>query len=223
MDIRPDIIGAVGNTPMVRLSRLHPAGNLVAKLEAFNPGFIEGPHRGGDDRGGGARRDSLHPGDTIVEPTSGNTGVGLAMAAVLRGYRMIGGDGRQSSRRRSGAAYAPTEPMVVVCPSDVGPDDPARTTPVAADGITTRALSSRSRVQQRGQPEGAARLGRTRGVALRPMARIGVFVAGVGTGGTITGIGRYLKGAGNGSDDRSASIPLGRSSRLRRKSTCTRI
>ena len=89
MEIFDDVVAAIGNTPLVRLSRLHPAGNLVAKIEYMNPGgsikerialsMIEQAERDG----------LLKPGGTIVEPTSGNTGVGLAMVGVIRGYRVI--------------------------------------------------------------------------------------------------------------------------------------
>jgi cystathionine beta-synthase len=90
-DIKDSILDAVGETPLVRLSRLGKALNtpLVAKIEALNPGgsikdraalaLIEAAERDG----------KLKPGGTIIEPTSGNTGAGLAMAASLKGYRVI--------------------------------------------------------------------------------------------------------------------------------------
>ena len=89
MQILDSIIDAIGDTPLVRLSRLHPAGNLVAKVESMNPGgsikerialtMIEAAEKEG----------RLRPGGTIVEPTSGNTGVGLALVGAVRGYRVI--------------------------------------------------------------------------------------------------------------------------------------
>ena len=89
MEIHPDVVAAVGNTPLIRLSRIHPAGNLVAKLESTNPGgsvkeriaisMIDEAEQAG----------LLEPGGTIIEPTSGNTGVGLAMIGAVRGYRVI--------------------------------------------------------------------------------------------------------------------------------------
>ena len=89
MDIRDDIVEAIGETPLVRLSRLHPPGNLVAKIEFMNPGgsikdrIALGMIERAEENGW------LKPGGTIVEPTSGNTGVGLAMVAALRGYKLI--------------------------------------------------------------------------------------------------------------------------------------
>ena len=89
MDIHDDIVDAIGGTPMVRLGRIHSPGNLVAKLEFLNPGGS------GKDRIGLAMIERaeqngwLEPGGTIIEPTSGNTGVSLAMAATLRGYKLI--------------------------------------------------------------------------------------------------------------------------------------
>jgi cystathionine beta-synthase len=132
MDIRPDILATIGNTPMVRLSRLHPPGNLVAKLEAFNPGGSS------KDRIGlamieAAERDGLlHPGDTIVEPTSGNTGVGLAMAAVMKGYRMVAVMADKQSKEKQDLLRA-YGAEVVVCPTDVTPDDPRSYYSVAAN------------------------------------------------------------------------------------------
>ena len=89
MNIRPSILDAVGDTPLVRLARLHPPGNLVAKVEYVNPGgsikdrigllMIEAAEEEG----------KLSPGGTIVEPTSGNTGVGLALVAAIKGYRLV--------------------------------------------------------------------------------------------------------------------------------------
>ena len=113
MDIRDDIVEAIGETPLVRLSRLHPPGNLVAKIEFMNPGgsikdrialgMIERAEESG----------WLKPGGTIVEPTSGNTGVGLAMVAALRGYKLIAvmAD-KQSPRRRMLEAGLVSRPIV---------------------------------------------------------------------------------------------------------------
>jgi len=196
MDIRPDIIAAIGNTPMVRLSRLHPAGNLVAKLEALNPGGSS------KDRIGiamieAAERDGLlHPGDTIVEPTSGNTGIGLAMAAVLKGYRMIAVMADKQSKEKQDLLRA-YGAEVVVCPTEVAPDDPRSYYSVAAE------LASRPghfRPDQYNNPANPRAQHDSAGPEIwrQTDGQVGVFVAGVGTGGTITGIGRYLKEQGTG-------------------------
>ena len=89
MQIRENVLQAIGDTPLVRLNNYHPAGNLVAKLEFMNPGgsikeriavsMIDAAEAAG----------LLKPGGTIIEPTSGNTGVGLALVGAVRGYRVI--------------------------------------------------------------------------------------------------------------------------------------
>ena len=196
MDIRPDILATIGDTPMVRLSRIHPPGNLVAKLEAFNPGGSSKDRIGIAMIEDAERAGLLHPGDTIVEPTSGNTGVGLAMAAVLRGYRMVAvmADKQSQEKQDLLRAYGAE---VVVCPSDVGPDDPRSYYSVATE------LGSRPghfRPDQYNNPSNPRAQYQSAGPEIwrQTDGQVGVFVAGVGTGGTITGIGRYLKEQGTG-------------------------
>src|SRR5512142_1827651 len=115
-----DITAAIGNTPLVALDRLAAglAPRVVAKLEALNPGGsvkdrIALPMIRAAERAG-----LLKPGGTIVEPTSGNTGVGLAMAAAVRGYRCIFvmADKQSEEKRALLRAYGAE---VVVCPTDV--------------------------------------------------------------------------------------------------------
>jgi len=191
MDIRADIVAAIGDTPLVRLSRIHPPGNLVAKIESMNPGgsikdriglgMIEAAERDG----------LLAPGDTIVEPTSGNTGVGLAMVAALKGYRLVAVMADKQSKEKQDllAAYGAE---VVVCPSDVAPEDPASYYSVAAEfasrpgHFTPDQYSNPANPQAQYESTGPEIWQQTDG-------QVGVFVAGVGTGGTITGVARYLK------------------------------
>jgi cystathionine beta-synthase len=191
MDIRPDIVAAIGGTPLVRLSRIHPEGNVVAKVESMNPGGS------GKDRIAlsmierAERQGLLRPGDTIVEPTSGNTGVGLAMVAALKGYRLVAVMADKQSKEKQDLlrAYGAD---VVVCPSDVAPDDPRSYYSVAEE------LASRSghyRPDQYSNPSNPEAQYRTTGPEIweQTDGTVGTFVAGVGTGGTITGAGRYLK------------------------------
>ena len=84
-----NVVDAIGGTPLVRLSRLHPPGNLVAKVEYLNPGGSVKDRIGLGMIERAEQMGLLGPGGTIVEPTSGNTGVGLAMVAILRGYKLI--------------------------------------------------------------------------------------------------------------------------------------
>ncbi len=192
MDIRENIVAAIGDTPLVRLSRLHPPGNLVAKIEYMNPGgsikdrialgMIERAERNG----------WLKPGGTIVEPTSGNTGVGLAMVAALRGYRLIAvmAD-KQSEEKRALLRAHGAE--VVVCPTDVDPDDPSSYYSVA-DRLTAETPNA-YRPDQYSNPENPQAHYDQTGPEIweQTDGEIGVLAIGLGTGGTITGAGRYLK------------------------------
>ncbi|MGH8947222.1 MAG: pyridoxal-phosphate dependent enzyme, partial [Acidimicrobiia bacterium] len=89
MEIHPDVLAAIGNTPLIRLSRIHPPGNLVAKIEHMNPGGSVKERIAVSMIDAAEREGLLRPGGTIVEPTSGNTGVGLALVGAVRGYRVI--------------------------------------------------------------------------------------------------------------------------------------
>ena len=191
MDIQPDIVAAIGETPLVRLSRLHPDGNLVAKIESMNPGgsikdrialgMVEQAERDG----------LLSPGDTIVEPTSGNTGVGLAMVAAIKGYRLIAvmADKQSVEKQDLLRAYGAE---VVVCPTDVEPDDPTSYYSVAAE---LAARPGHFRPDQYTNPANPAAQYQSTGPEIwrQTDGQVGVLVVGVGTGGTITGVARYLK------------------------------
>jgi cystathionine beta-synthase len=191
MDIRGDIVEAIGGTPMVRLSRLHPPGNLVAKLESMNPGGS------GKDRIALAmieraeEQGLLSPGDTIVEPTSGNTGVGLAMVAALKGYRLVAVMADKQSKEKQDLLRA-YGAEVVVCPTDVAPDDP-RSYYSVAEELASRA--GHYRPDQYSNPANPEAQYRSTGPEIwaQTDGTVGVLVAGVGTGGTITGAGRFLK------------------------------
>ena len=191
MQIHPDIVSAIGETPLVRLSRLHPPGNLVAKIEYTNPGgsIKDRIGLGMIER---AERDGLiQPGDTIVEPTSGNTGVGLAMAAALKGYRLIAVMADKQSKEKQDLLRA-FGAEVIVCPTDVDPDDPESYYSVAE---RLAAQPGHYRPDQYSNPANPEAHYRTTGPEIwrQTDGQVGVLVAGVGTGGTITGIARYLK------------------------------
>jgi cystathionine beta-synthase len=190
--IHDNVVDAVGNTPLVRLGRIHPAGNLVAKLEYLNPGGSV------KDRIGLAmilRAEAhgwLEPGGTIVEPTSGNTGVGLAMAAALRGYRMIAVMADKQSKEKQDLLRA-YGVEVVLCPTDVPPDDPASYYSVA--NRLAAEIPGAYRPDQYSNPANPHAHAHTTGPEIwdQTDGAVEVFVAGVGTGGTITGTGAYLK------------------------------
>src|SRR4030095_14554516 len=124
-EIRDSVLEVIGETPVVRLSRLEPGLRtpLVAKVEFMNPGGSI-TNRAAVAMIDAAERDgALKPGGTIVEPTSGNTGLGLAMAAALRGYKVIAVMPDKMSREKIDTLRA-FGAEVVVCPTAVEPDDP---------------------------------------------------------------------------------------------------
>ncbi|CAN5354327.1 cystathionine beta-synthase [soil metagenome] len=194
MDVADSLMDVVGNTPLVKLSRFSAdvAPTILAKVEYMNPGGSV------KDRIGlamieAAERDGLlKPGGTIVEPTSGNTGAGLAIAASQRGYRCIFvmPDKMSAEKINLLRAYGAE---VVVCPTDVEPDDP-RSYYQTSDRLV-RETPGAFKPNQYANPANPAAHYASTGpeVWAQTDGRIDVFVAGVGTGGTITGAGRYLK------------------------------
>ena len=193
-EIKDSILDAIGHTPLVRLSRLG-AGlrpQLVAKVEALNPGgsikdrvavaLIEAAERDGN----------LKPGGTIVEPTSGNTGTGLAIAARLKGYRVIAVMPDKMSKEKIDLLRA-YGAEVVVAPTAVPPESPESYYRVA-DRLTEEIPGAFQPNQYFNQANPAAHYATT-GPELweQTSGRVTHLVAGVGTGGTITGTGRYLK------------------------------
>src|ERR1700722_174248 len=192
--IKNSILDTIGDTPLVRLSRIG-AGlrpQLVAKLETFNPGgsikdrvavaLIDAAERDG----------KLRPGGTIVEPTSGNTGTGLAIAARLKGYRVIAVMPDKMSKEKIDLlrAYGAD---VVVAPTDVPPDSPQSYYRVA-DRLTEEIPGAFQPNQYFNQANPQAHYEST-GPELweQTAGRITHLVAGVGTGGTATGTVRYLR------------------------------
>lgn len=188
------ITDLVGNTPLVRLNSvtrgLDPL--VLAKVEYLNPGgsvkdrialrMIEAAERSG----------RLRPGGTIVEPTSGNTGIGLALVAQRKGYRCLFvcpdkvGENKRDVLRAYGAE-------VVVCPTAVAADHPDSYYSVS-DRLA-REIEGAWKPDQYSNPENPASHYHSTGPELwaQTQGRITHFVAGIGTGGTITGAGRYLK------------------------------
>ena len=192
--VKDSILDAIGQTPLVRLSRLG-AGlrpQLLAKVEALNPGgsikdrvglaLIEAAERDG----------RLRPGGTIVEPTSGNTGTALAIAARLKGYRVIAVMPDKMSKEKIDLLRA-YGAEVVVAPTAVPPDSPESYYRVA-DRLTQEIPGAFQPNQYFNQANPEAHVATT-GPELwaQTGGRITHLVAGVGTGGTVTGTGRYLK------------------------------
>src|SRR5947208_5856674 len=188
------ILDTIGDTPLVRLSRIG-AGlrpRLVAKIESFNPGgsikdrvaiaLIDAAERDG----------RLRPGGTIVEPTSGNTGTGLAIAARLKGYRVIAVMPDKMSREKIDLLRA-YGAEVVVAPTAVPPDSPESYYRVA-DRLAEEIPGAFQPNQYFNQANPAAHYAST-GPELWEQSggAITHFVAGAWTGGTITGTAHYLR------------------------------
>jgi cystathionine beta-synthase len=187
------VTAAIGGTPLVALDRLAAglAPRVVAKLEHMNPGgsvkdriampMIEAAERAG----------LLKPGGVIVEPTSGNTGVGLAMAAAVKGYRCIFvmADKQSEEKRALLRAYGAE---VVICPTDMPPDD-ERSYYRVSDRMA-REIPGAWKPDQYTNPANPQAHYATTGPEIweATEGRVTHFVAGVGTGGTISGIGQYL-------------------------------
>ncbi len=194
MEVADSVLDLVGNTPLVRMQRAVPdAGcDVLAKLEMLNPGGSVKDRPAIAMIDAAEREGLLEPGGTIIEPTSGNTGVGLAMVAAQRGYRcvFVMTDKVSEEKVQLLRAYGAE---VVVCPVAVAPDDPdsyystaerlMRETPAAYRPNQYFNQANPLAHEQTTGPE----LWRQTG------GRITHFVAGAGTGGTITGVGRYLK------------------------------
>jgi len=196
MDYADSILELVGNTPLVRLRRLSEAEGLrctlLAKVETVNPGGSV-KDRVAIAMVDAAERDGLlKPGGTIVEPTSGNTGAGLAIVAAQRGYHCIFvmsdkmSDEKIALLRSYGAE-------VVVCPTAVPPEDP-RSYYSTAERLV-RETPGAFRPDQYSNAANPLAHERTTGPEIweQTRGRVTHFVAGIGTGGTITGVGRALK------------------------------
>ena len=194
MEYVESILDLVGNTPLVRLSKvtegLRPL--ILAKLEQLNPGGSVKDRIGLSMLEDAERRGLLRPGGTIVEPTSGNTGHGLAMAAAIKGYKMIFVMPDKMSPEKISLLRA-YGAEVVICPTNVERDSPQSYYSVA-DRLT-REVPGAFQPNQYFNPRNPEAHYRTTGPEIwrQTDGRITTFVAGVGTGGTISGVGKYLK------------------------------
>src|SRR5687767_16009949 len=190
-----NILETIGNTPLVRLNRIPKgviAADVYAKIETTNPGnsikdrmavkMIEDAEKAG----------KLKPGGTIIEGTSGNTGMGLAIAAVVKGYKCVFTTTDKQSKEKVDALRA-FGAEVIVCPTDVDPEDPRsyysvssrleRETPNSWKANQYDNLSNSQAHYEQTGPE----------VWDQTDGKIDHLVVGVGTGGTICGVAKYLK------------------------------
>ncbi len=190
----PTILDLIGHTPIIRLPQLQPSGSarVLAKVEYVNPGGsikdrIALPMIAAAERDG-----RLRPGGTIVEATSGNTGVGLAMVAAQRGYRCVFVMPDKMSREKIALLRA-FGAEVVVCPTEVEPEDPRSYYSVSARlAQETPGAFNPNQYANAGNPQ--AHYESTGPEIWEQLGdELDVLVVGVGTGGTVTGTGRYLK------------------------------
>jgi cystathionine beta-synthase len=198
------ILDLVGNTPLVRLTRIpRDLGPLedgpltLAKLETLNPGGSVKDRIGLPMIEAAERAGLLKPGGTIIEPTSGNTGHGLAIAAALKGYRCIFvmADKQSAEKQALLRAYGAE---VVLCPTNVAPESPESYYSVAAR--LARDIPGAFKPDQYWNMENPTAHERTTGPEIweQTEGRITHLVASVGTGGTVSGTARYLKGRNPG-------------------------
>src|SRR5689334_19959231 len=189
-----DILEAIGDTPLVRINRITKDvnGTVYAKIETTNPGnsikdrmaltMIEDAEKSG----------ALKPGGTIIEGTSGNTGMGLAITAIVKGYKCVFTTTDKQSPEKADALRA-FGAEVIVCPTNVDPEDP-RSYYSVSSRLVKEIPNSWKANQYDNLSNTAAHYEQT-GPEIweQTDGRITQLVVGVGTGGTISGIGRYLK------------------------------
>src|ERR1700744_2826144 len=199
MRIAQHLSELIGGTPLVRLNSVVPdgAGIVAAKVEYLNPGGSSKDRIAAKMIDAAEASGQLKPGGTIVEPTSGNTGVGLALVAQHRGYKcvFVCPDKVSEDKRNVLLAYGAE---VVVCPTAVPPDDPDSYYSVS-DRLV-REIEGAWKPDQYPTPQAPASHYETTGPEIwaDTDGTVTHFVAGIGTGGTITGAGRYLKEASGG-------------------------
>lgn len=194
MKYAENILGTIGNTPLVKLNRITKDIDalVLAKVETFNPGnsvkdrmavkMIEDAEKDG----------RLKPGGTIIEGTSGNTGMGLALAAIVKGYKLVCVISDKQSKEKMDILRA-VGAEVVVCPTDVEPTDPRsyysvskRLAEETPNAWYVNQYDNPSNAQAHYEQTGPEIWEQTGG-------KITHFIVGVGTGGTISGVSRYLK------------------------------
>lgn len=189
-----NILGTIGNTPLVRLHRVVAGVGVpvLAKVEFLNPGGSVKDRIGVAMVEDAERRGLLRPGGTIIEGTSGNTGAGLALAAIAKGYRCIFTTTDKQSQEKVDVLRA-LGAEVIVCPTHVAPDDPRSYYSVARR--LSEEIPNSFYPNQYDNPANTEAHYATTGPELwaQTEGRITHFIAGAGTGGTISGTARYLK------------------------------
>jgi cystathionine beta-synthase len=189
-----NILEAIGNTPLIRLNRLTKdiAAEVYVKADYINPGGSVKDRIGITMIDDAERRGLLKPGGTIIEGTSGNTGIGLALVAAVRGYKVVFTITDKQSKEKIDLLKA-LGAEVIVCPTAVEPDDPRSYYSVAKK--LAKEIPNSYYPNQYENPANPEAHYRTTGPEIwnDTEGKITHFVCGMGTGGTISGVGRYLK------------------------------
>ncbi|ACV07570.1 cysteine synthase A [Kytococcus sedentarius] len=190
MTIHQDITTTIGGTPLVRLNRLTEGAGatVLAKLESANPAASVKDRIGAAIIDAAEASGELQPGGTIVEGTSGNTGIALAMVAAARGYKLVLAMPETMSRERRGVLRAYGAELVLTPGPDGMKGAVAKAEEIAAErgGVLARQFSNAANSQVHRETTAEEIWADTEG-------DIDAFVAGIGTGGTITGVGQVLK------------------------------
>mgnify|MGYP002795033384 CR=1 FL=1 len=194
MEYAENILGTIGNTPLVKINKLTEGIDalVLAKYETFNPGNSVKDRMAVKMIEDAEEKGLLKPGGTIIEGTSGNTGMGLALAAIVKGYRMVCVMADKQSKEKIDILRAMGS-EVVVCPSDVAPDDPQsyystskRLSEETPNSWYVNQYDNLANTKAHYESTGPEIWKQTDG-------KVTHFVVGVGTGGTISGVGKYLK------------------------------
>jgi cystathionine beta-synthase len=191
--IHDDILGTIGRTPLVRLNRVASglACTVVAKLEAFNPAGSVKDRTAWRIVHEAERRGTLKPGGTIVESTSGNMGVGLALVAAVKGYRCVVVTTDKQSEDKINLVRA-FGAEVRICPTSVEPEDP-RSFYSVAKKIAAETPGAFYANQFHSADNPAAHYATTGPEIWQDTdGKVDVVVGGLGTGGTLCGAGRFL-------------------------------
>ena len=194
MEFANTILETIGNTPLVRLNRITSEieALVLAKVESFNPGNSVKDRMALKMIEDAETQGKLKPGGTIVEGTSGNTGMGLALASIVKGYKLICVSTDKQSKEKFDILRA-VDAKVIICPTDVDPEDPKsyystskRIAEETDNSWYVNQYDNLSNTEAHYQTTGPEIWKQTDG-------KITHFVVGVGTGGTISGVGKYLK------------------------------
>jgi len=194
VDICNNILETIGNTPLIKLNKITAEVDalVLAKVEYFNPGnsvkdrmalkMVEDAEKDG----------RLKPGGTIVEGTSGNTGMGLALAAIVKGYKLICVSTDKQSKEKFDILKA-VGAEVIICPTDVEPDDPRSY--YSTSKRISEEIENSWYVNQYDNPSNTEAHYLSTGPEIwnQTEGKITHFVVGVGTGGTISGVAKFLK------------------------------